>query len=147
MSLLTREHISRVSSLLLTCIQQLAEKSILHDKSKLEDPEKPIFDEYEKKLKGLEYGSDEYKATLEEMKPAIKHHYEVNRHHPEHYENGMKGMNLLDLLEMFCDWKAAGERHETGDIKKSIEVNQKRFGYSDDLKEIFLNTAELLKDS
>jgi hypothetical protein len=46
---------------------------------------------------------------------------------------------------MFCDWKAATLRHKDGDIIKSIEQNQKRFGYSDELKAIFLNTAGLLE--
>ena len=32
----------------------------------------------------LTYGSDEYKACLTEMKPALDHHYAANRHHPEH---------------------------------------------------------------
>jgi hypothetical protein len=40
------------------------------------------------------------------------------------------------------DWKAATLRHADGDILKSIEINQKRFGYSDDLKEIFKNTVK-----
>jgi len=53
-------------------------------------------------------------------------------------------MNLIDIIEMLCDWKAATKRHNDGDIKKSIEINQKRFGYSDELKSILLNTLPLL---
>jgi rubrerythrin len=53
---------------------------------------------------------------------------------------GLNGMNLLDLIEMLMDWKAATERHNNGDIFKSIEINQKRFGYSNELKQIFINT-------
>jgi len=145
MSVKTKEHIYRVAALLLDCIKDLAERSQSHDASKLEDPEKPIFDQYEDKLRGLEYGSKEYKDTLAEMKPAIDHHYAENRHHPEHYEDGIRGMNLLDLVELFCDWKAATERHATGSLPDSIEHNQKRFDYSDDLKSIFINTAIFLK--
>jgi hypothetical protein len=55
-------------------------------------------------------------------------------------EWGISGMTLLDLTEMLCDWKAATLRHNDGDIRKSIEINQKRFGYSDELKRILLNT-------
>lgn len=55
-------------------------------------------------------------------------------------DKGLHGMSLLDLTEMLCDWKAATLRHNDGDIRKSIEINQKRFGYSDELKRIFLNT-------
>jgi len=115
-----------------------------HDLSKMEEPEKPIFDEYTPKLKNCTYGSDEYKEYLKEMGVALKHHYENNRHHPEYFKNGITDMNLIDIVEMFCDWKAATLRHNDGDILKSIEINQNRFGYSDELKQIFINTIDLI---
>ena len=90
------------------------------------------------------YGSEEYKSYLNGLKPALDRHYFNNRHHPEHFDNGIQGMNLIDILEMICDWKASSERHENGDIYKSIEINQKRFGYSDDLKSILKNTVDFL---
>jgi hypothetical protein len=37
------------------------------------------------------------------MAPALKHHYENNRHHPEHFKNNIDDMNLIDLIEMLCD--------------------------------------------
>ena len=46
---------------------------------------------------------------------------------------------------MLCDWKAATKRHATGDVIRSIEQNQERFGYSDEIKQIFLNTVPYLK--
>ena len=142
---MTRAHIQRVASLLITCIKELADRSQSHDASKLGPVEKPIFDQYEGILKGLNYGSPEYQKALAEMKPALDHHYQVNRHHPEHFEDGIRGMNLLDLVELFCDWKAATERHATGSLPDSIQHNQQRFGYSDDLKSIFVNTAIFLE--
>lgn len=60
-------------------------------------------------------------------------------------QRGILGMSLLDVLEMLIDWKAATLRHADGDIIKSIELNQRRFGYSDDLKSILLNTIKELK--
>jgi hypothetical protein len=50
-------------------------------------------------------------------------------------------------LEMIADWKAASLLHTDGDIFKSIEINQKRFGYSDELKSIFNNTVMFLNES
>ena len=76
------------------------------------------------------------------MQVALDHHYANNSHHPEHYKNGIMGMDLIDLIEMICDWKAATERNANGDIMKSIEINQKRFNYSDELKQILINTVE-----
>jgi hypothetical protein len=61
-------------------------------------------------------------------------------------ESDISQMNLVDLCEMFCDWIAAGEQHsDGGDIFKSIEINQERFGYSDDIKSILINTANIFK--
>lgn len=60
-------------------------------------------------------------------------------------DRGILGMSLLDLTEMLCDWKAATMRHNDGDIRKSIEINQKRFGYSDELKQILLNTLPAIE--
>jgi len=136
----TLEHIKRVNTLLLAFCAKLLVRATHHDSSKLEEPEKGIFDVVTPRLKGLTYGSDEYKAQLSEMGVALEHHYRVNSHHPEHYQNGIQGFSLLDLVEMAFDWKAATERHADGDIRRSIEVNQKRFGYSDDIKAILLNT-------
>jgi len=140
----TCQHIDRVRHFIMKCCDEIALRAAGHDKSKTEPPEAEVFDEYCKKLKGLEYGSEEYKAVLKEMKPCVDHHYSRNRHHPEHFPNGIQGMNLIDVLEMLCDWRAACERHATGDIRKSVEINQKRFGYSDDVKQILLNTLEVL---
>jgi hypothetical protein len=134
-----------VKKFLLFVIKDLLMRSMSHDKSKLEKEEQEYFFEYTPKLKNSTYGSEEYKKLLAGLKPALDHHYKVNKHHPEHYENGILGMNLLDLVEMICDWYSSTKRHDDGDIMKSIEINQKRFNYSDDLKEIFINTAKLLK--
>jgi hypothetical protein len=63
----------------------------------------------------------------------------------ERLPGDLSQMNLVDLIEMLCDWKAAGEQHKDGgDIFRSIEINQERFGYSDEVKSILLNTAKIL---
>ncbi len=76
------------------------------------------------------------------MKKALDNHYALNSHHPEHYNNGINDMDIIDLLEMFCDWKAASERHANGDIYESIKINKKRFNISDQLEQILINTAK-----
>lgn len=55
-------------------------------------------------------------------------------------------MNLVDIIEMLCDWKASGERQRDGNLLKSIEVNAQRFGCDDQLKQIFINTAKMLDE-
>lgn len=140
----TYEHIQTVQRFLTMAIVNLLTRSDNHDRSKLHSPEVEVFDEYTDKLKTSTYGSEEYKGFLAGMKPALDHHYSKNRHHPEFHKNGIKGMSFLDLLEMLCDWKAATMRHSDGDLAKSIEINQARFGYSDELKTIMLTTAREL---
>jgi hypothetical protein len=125
-------------------IASLLTRGELHDQTKLEEPEMSIFSEVTPKLAGLTYGSDEYKAALEEIKPALDHHYARNRHHPEHHKNGVNDMNLLDIVEMFCDWKAATLRHNDGNIRQSIEVNAERYGISEQLTQILINSIDLL---
>lgn len=133
-------HIKRVSELLSLAAIELLTRGQEHDQTKLGSPEKELFDEYTPKLKDSTYGSDEYKENLKGLGPALKHHYLNNSHHPEHYENGINGMDLFDLIEMFFDWKAAGERHKDGSMERSIEINKDRFKMSDQLVDIFRNT-------
>ena len=137
----TLKHIKRVSELLSRFAAELLERGICHDASKLHSPEKEAFDEFTPKLAGTTYGSKEYRDSLAGLKPALDHHYAYNSHHPEYYENGIDGMSLVDLLEMLIDWKAASERHNDGDIYKSIDINEGRFGISPQLKAILVNTV------
>lgn len=143
----TMRHISRVRQLLENIAGEILIRSGNHDKSKLENPEKATFDEVTPRLKGLTYGSLEYKQSLADMKPALDHHYAENRHHPEHFKNGVNDMNLVDVVELLCDWKAATERHADGDIIKSLAINKGRFGISDQLIGILGNTVHALSDA
>jgi len=137
----TIKHIHAVRELLYKMIENLDERARLHDQSKLESPEQEIFGEHFEKLASTEYGAPEYDALLEKVKPAITHHYANNRHHPEHWTNGIDDMTLLDLVEMLCDWKAATMRNKNGNIRKSIEKNAERFKFTPQLRQIFENTV------
>lgn len=127
----TKEHIGVVTQKLTNLALMLIDRAQKHDLSKLTEPELSVFDEFTPKLKKLTYGSPEYKESLKEMGDALKHYYQENRHHPEHFDNGINDMNLIDKIEMMADWKAAVERHDDGDIEKSMEINRKRFEISD----------------
>lgn len=140
----TLRHIRRVQELLAKAASCLIARARIHDMSKLQEPEASIFESCTARLRGITYGSDEYKACLAEMKPAIDHHYAHNRHHPEHWSGGIRQMTLLDLLEMLIDWKAATERHADGSIRRSLEINQKRFGYGDELASILSRSVDEL---
>lgn len=135
-------HIKRVNELMIKFCSQLLERAICHDQSKLESPEKEAFDEETPKLKELVYGTDAYRDSLKRLGPALQHHYKFNSHHPEHYPNGVSGMDLFDLVEMFLDWKAASERSKGGQL--NIPSNAQRFFLSEQLTSILQNTVDRL---
>ena len=141
----TKEHINLVKNFMLLFAEALTKRAYVHDQSKLESPEKEIFCKYTPELDNCPYGSEEYKEHLKKLKVALDHHYANNSHHPEFYENGIRGMNLLDIVEMMCDWLASTMKHQGSDIQKSIHINQERFQYSDDLKQILENSIDIFQ--
>lgn len=149
----TKEHINRVRFFIGQALKNLSDRWHSHDASKLVKPELSAFDIATPKLAELEYGSDEYRQALKDLGPALEHHYQHNDHHPQHYQNGIRGMSLMALIEMLCDWRAASERvkQRTDDpenvstFEAGLKFNQERFGYSDELAEILLNTARELE--
>jgi hypothetical protein len=140
----TLDHIGKVVDLIDRFLVHIARRGRDHDLSKLESPEKELFDKYTPLLQDTTYGSDEYKQYWEEMGVGLKHHYEKNRHHPEHHKRGIDGMTLIDIIEMFCDWKAASMRHADGSFAASLEHNRQRFSIGNQLHNIFVNTANEL---
>lgn len=137
-------HIQAVQRILFRMAREILHRAEVHDQSKLGSPEVEAFTEHTTALAKSTYGSPEYKERCEAMRPALEHHYGHNRHHPEHFKEGVNEMNLVDLIEMLCDWKAASMRHNDGNIRRSIEINADRFGLSPQLVRIFENTVELL---
>ena len=136
----TREHIVQVAARLEAVCKELRTRGERHDASKLGPDEKPYFDAVGPTLQGLVYGSDDYRAAVERLRPALKHHYANNSHHPEHYPDGVAGMDLIDLIEMYCDWAASTLRTKDGNLARSIELNTDRFGIGELLGDILRNT-------
>ena len=148
----THEHIATVRGLLLGVVAELLERAHRHDRSKLAEPERAAFDEFTPKLRDSTYGSDEYKEYLEGMGEGIRHHYEHNDHHPQHFKakspedcGGVAAMDLIQLTEMLCDWLAATRRHADGDIRRSIVLNATRFDYGSEITQLLLNTVARLE--
>ena len=142
----TMKHIEKVRYYIKQITDRLAMRGINHDRIKLESPEVEVFAEHTDALADLQYGSEAYMASLKAMENTLAHHYANSRHHPEHFANGINDMNLVDIVEMLCDWKASSLRHTDGNLLKSIETNAERFGYDEQLKHIFINTAKLIDE-
>lgn len=131
------EHKRKVEYWLRGFWEALKSRAKYHDDSKLNDPtEKALFDKWTPALRVQAFGTDDYKISLEGMGEGVKLHYKSNRHHPEHYENGVNDMTLIDVVEMLADWMAAAQARNTHvDLKHAAE----RFGLSDQLVQIFAN--------
>lgn len=130
-------HVQRVRELAHSFANRLYERAHNHDASKLQEPEKSTFDEWVPVLKTTEFGSPEYLQALDGMGDGLQHHYAENRHHPEHFEDSIAGMTLLDLVEMVCDWvAAAGAKGQA----VNVELLAKRFGIEAQLAAILENT-------
>lgn len=165
----TLGHIHAVQDWIDKAVDNLEVRSQRHDRSKLEEPERSGFQSLAATLdRGTtKYGSEEYWEAMRQHQPTINLHFSRNDHHPEYWAvadpgdeiaepfydkelaaNGyaIRRMSLLSLLEMLCDWRAAGDRMKGGaDIIHSITVNQERFGFSDELRHILVNTARELE--
>lgn len=134
-------HIHQVRDRLDEFAAELLRRGAAHDASKLTDAEKPAFDLVTPLLVGVSYGSPEYHALEESVRPALTHHYRHNSHHPEHYgEHGIAGMDLFDLVEMICDWIASAARHPRDGV--NLAYNTKLFGLDCQLASILANTLK-----
>lgn len=108
-------------------IKAIAERAMevaqFHDESKYSGEELPLL----------------ATKTPEDHDKAMEHHYKVNRHHPEHFQNGINGMCVVDLMEMYSDWLSDAEE-EGADFLQVLEEKQRKYQFSNDLKNIFHNT-------
>ena len=135
-----KKHIAAIQRLFNNVIiPELEKRKESHDESKFKSPERETYDKYIPMLKETKYGSDEYYEVRKKMEQeGLKHHYEVNRHHPEHFPGGINDMTLIDVVEMFCDWYAASLNSDTG-FKSGLKNNKNKFHMSEQLYQIFLN--------
>jgi hypothetical protein len=140
----TYQHISIVRSYLTGIAFDLIMRGNDHDESKLEEPELSVFNEFTPKLRNTTYGSEEYDKFLIEMGKALEHHYRHNDHHPEYFARGIHEMDLIQIIEMLADWKAATLRHADGNLSKSIIQNAARFDYGEEIKGLLMRTADNL---
>jgi len=125
-------------------ILKLLYRISIHDLSKFSLIESKGFMKTANKLRNVNYGSDEYKELLHQnLKKAVQYHYRINRHHPEHFKNEFNDMDIVDLIELICDWKAAIKKHKTGNFLNSMKINRERFNLDDDLYYIIKNSRNI----
>lgn len=138
----TLRHIDRVRDLLDGFALELQRRGSVHDHSKFHEAEAGPLAEMDALIAregNVPFGSPEYERRKAILGPMLDHHYRNNSHHPEHYPNGVDGMTLFDLIEMFVDWKAASERGEQSSM--SLSVACAKYGVAPQIESIMRNTA------
>ncbi|SBV38524.1 hypothetical protein BN7874_289 [Phage NCTB] len=134
----TRSEFNTPSPTLIASV--MMQRMLTHDQSKLGSVEVELFTEYTPKLKTAKFGSEEYNQFLVGLKPALDNHYAHNRHHPEHYEDGVSSMTLIDVIEMMCDWAASSLRSKDGSFENSLKICKSRFELSEGMVSILRAT-------
>jgi len=136
-------HQRRVGTLLNKIASNLNNRAIYHDASKWQDAELVpllfIADQYNR----VEYNSPAYHSLRKLIAPAIEHHEKGNRHHLGHFNNDISKMNLLDIIEMLADWKAASEKNG-GDVYNALERTAEQYKWPKELISILQNTLPFL---
>lgn len=127
-------------------VQDLIKRGETHDNTKFTEDEFPDVVAAIDELKQFPYGSPEYEEVRKKWWHGFEKHYKKNRHHPEFFENGILDMDLVDIIELLVDWKAASMRTGNGgDFEKSIQIGAARYNIHPDLVKIFMNTARNYK--
>lgn len=131
--------INRVGELL---VEELNREIMQHDLSKYDEPEKSCYDKYIPMLREAKYGSKEYYEIREKMqKEGLDHHYQVNRHHPEHFKNGIADMTIVDLVMYFIDTYSASTKSDTP-YSEGVKINADKHKLPNELVQIFINTVD-----
>lgn len=133
-------HVSEVQENLEQISSDLRKRGFAHDRTKFQAFEFDSFVYNREKFKKANYGTPEYQECVELVKPAVEHHHHNNSHHTEFYDNGINGMNLMDLCEMIADWKAAARRSPDLDLVDTLDYAYKKYGIGTQLGEIIANT-------
>lgn len=66
------------------------------------------------------------------LKLAIMQHNHTNKHHPEYWDGGIKGMPRIYLAELVCDWKTRSEERATSLMEWVNDEAMKRFNFTKD---------------
>lgn len=120
-------------------------RALIHDLSKFLPDEASGFSKTARIYRRIPYGGSLYKESLNRVGKSLQKHYSRCRHHPQHYEEGITGMDLLDLVEMFYDWAAASKKQVNGSLSASIEKNKERFSIEEGLVRILMNERDRVR--
>jgi len=133
------KHKKSVRDKLLFLSEELRKRAEEHDNSKLQFPEIEWLIEMDKEPR-CQYGTKEYYEKMNRWKKFFVHHYTQNKHHPDHYSNGIDDMDLVDITEFLVDVVSYYEVLQAHDGEKVLDDQEKRFQISGQLRNVLSNT-------
>ena len=149
-----RKHQQIVAERMLLVAQNLINRAINHDSSKLEEPERSAYVDpvYLLHHEDVLYGSPRYKELIGMMGEGWDHHRFHNDHHIEFFvpfsvqtlNDPVRCMDLFALFEMLCDWIAASERRDNDPCLPLKQIKEK-YGLDEQLEAILRNTTGMIR--
>lgn len=134
-----KSHVRSVQEKMGKITTLLEERAERHDESKLQEPELSGWKQMDLEPR-YPYGSPEYKDKMKRYNWLFRMHYSKNSHHPEFYDNDLSEMDLLDLIEMICDWVSYGYV-DKNKAYSTFEQQLQRFKFPEYLNRILENTV------
>lgn len=133
------QHKKTVKERLLFLADELYKRAYYHDDSKLQMPELQWLIDMDKEPR-YAYGTPEYFDKMKRWDKFFKSHYKGNRHHPDHFPNGVNDMNLADLCEYIVDIISYYKELHANVALDTVNKQQQRFGFDEQLTQILKNT-------
>ena len=134
-------HISRVQKWISKFSGILFVRGLNHDKSKLIEPEFSLWKKMDEEPR-YPYGTKEYQEKIERHKKVFEHHYRYNRHHPEHWYGFYSEMDLIDIIEMLCDWLGYKEDITLPEAEELVKQQCKRYKFNKTFESLIFNTLK-----
>ncbi len=134
------EHKKKVGRALRQLAGELEKRAEHHDDSKLMFPELLWLVEMDRDNEKIPYGTKEYLERRDKYKEFFNHHYQFNSHHPEHHQNGVKDMDLVDLVELVVDWCSYSKGLSVNEALDLVDKQAKRFDFGEEMSDVFKNT-------
>ena len=134
-------HINRVQKWIGKFSSILFIRGVNHDKSKLCEPELSLWKKMDEEPR-YPYGTLKYKEKLNRYKEVFQHHYMHNKHHPEHWSGYYSEMDLMDVIEMLCDWLGYKEDITLKEAETLVNQQCERYGFNDTFRHLLYNTLK-----
>ena len=133
-----------VQDKLSTVARELISRGRTHDNSALGSPEIEVYHRFFSEYRKYKIGDPRKDEVFAQMAEAIGHHFQYNDHHPEHFENGINDMDLIQLMQFTADIMSWSEQEQV-DIFEILPMIRDKCGMVDQVYNLICNTITEIK--